>query len=287
MNRIRAGFCHTTNPFSNRVFRVSLLPEDCTAIVFWTRNPAPLLKHLDDLNGYKYYFLYSLLGYGRPLESHNPSMEATITTFQRVSERATVVWRYDPIVISSITPPEFHLERFAYLARRLAGYTQRCTYSFISMYGKTGRNLGRITADTGVKFSSLDQGQRHDLLTGLARIAQANGMEMYSCCELDYLQIGGIQQGHCVDLNLLRTITGSETLSIQAQPTREHCGCVASADIGSYDTCLFGCAYCYATNSREAALRRHAAHDPSDTILSRPSQWAGIDLDTLIHIPNT
>jgi DNA repair photolyase len=43
---------------------------------------------------------------------------------------------------------------------------------------------------------------------------------------------------------------------------RAACGCVVSKDIGMYDSCLFGCQYCYATSSFETARRNHAEHDP-------------------------
>ena len=74
-------------------------------------------------------------------------------------------------------------------------------------------------------------------------------------------------------------ITGNPFLALRAEPTREACGCVSSVDIGAYDTCLFGCAYCYATSSHQAAVRRHAEHDPQDTALWRPEAMRGNDLE--------
>jgi hypothetical protein len=60
-------------------------------------------------------------------------------------------------------------------------------------------------------------------------------------------------------------------LDLKPSPTRQDCGCAESADIGAYDTCPYGCVYCYANNSRDVALRRMRAHDPNDTVLWRPS----------------
>jgi hypothetical protein len=288
MNRVRAGFCHWLNPFSNAVYRTALAPEDVIAFVFWTRNPRPLMAHLAELNarGYKYYFGVSLLGYGRPLETHNPSLEEAIGTFQDLALQTDpryVVWRYDPIVISSRTPPQYHVERFAHIARRLEGCTTRCIYSFVDFYGKTRRNLAQVTATEGVTFTTLSTDQRYRLLSDLAEIAAAHGITLQSCCEDDARHVAGVQTGSCVDLGLLRDLTGDRELMIKAQPTREFCGCVKSVDIGSYDTCLFGCRYCYATNQRSTARRNFGAHDPNDTILYRPPQLAGVDLDDQIY----
>lgn len=60
--------------------------------------------------------------------------------------------------------------------------------------------------------------------------------------------------------------------STGTQPARDaagHCLCVdvVSRDIGMYDSCLFGCQYCYATSSFDKARRNHAAHDPQSPIL--------------------
>ena len=42
---------------------------------------------------------------------------------------------------------------------------------------------------------------------------------------------------------------------------RMACGCVVSRDIGMYDSCLFNCAYCYATSSIARALVRFKSHE--------------------------
>ena len=47
MRRVREGVAVARNPMNpKQERRVSLRPEDVGAIVFWTKNPAPLLPHL-------------------------------------------------------------------------------------------------------------------------------------------------------------------------------------------------------------------------------------------------
>ena len=59
MARIREGSCETVNPFNpQQRGRVSLAPEDVEAIVFWSKNPRPLMPFLKELeqSGYRFCF---------------------------------------------------------------------------------------------------------------------------------------------------------------------------------------------------------------------------------------
>jgi hypothetical protein len=113
MNRIREGFCTVPNPFNRQqISRICLLPADVDVIVFWTRNPRPLITHLDELDqrGYRYYFQFTLLDYPRLIDVKMPGLAASVETFCRLSERVgpeRIVWRYDPMVLSNQTGVDF------------------------------------------------------------------------------------------------------------------------------------------------------------------------------------
>ena len=285
VNRLRAGYCHTFNPFGGQIYRVSLEPEDCIALVFWTRNPRPLLPYLDELDqrGYVYYFNFTILGYPKAIDSHNPSLEACLWTFRKLAERLEswrMQWRYDPIVFSTATPVEYHLDRFERIARALEGHTQHCTFSFVDFYGKTRRNLKHISRESGIYIYQPSLEEQLELVRRLADIAAAHGISFNSCCD-DALLAAGTQKNHCIDPSLIRRLAPSLKAYPDFKPTRQDCGCVASFDIGVYDTCLFGCSYCYATNHRQAALRRHAQHNPTDSLLWRPEHLLHQDIDAL------
>jgi hypothetical protein len=284
INRLQAGYCHTINPYGGQVYRVALLPEDVISIGFYTRNPAPLLPYLDGLQerGYGLYFDQTILGSPPGFESHNPPIEAAVKTFQQMSARLGAwrsQWRYDPIIFSSLTPAEYHLARFAEIARMLEGYTQHCTFSVMDFYGKTRRNLVALTRTNGIQFYNPPIEEQRDLIGKLVEIAGQYGIQMFACCEGE-LQVAGVLQNHCVDPGIIGRLSPQDPLPT-TRPSRSDCGCIASTDIGVYDTCLFGCSYCYATNSRQAAQQRHAQHDPSDSILWRPEHLRGVDLDAL------
>lgn len=241
------------------------------------------MPHLKELSqcGYTYYFHYTIMGYPPSLEPHNPDFSASLRTFKDLSSQIgpdRVIWRYDPIVISTITPPEYHVRQFHHIASELAGYTRRCKFSFVNIYGKVERNLAKLL---DVELHSLEGSRRYDMLGRLAEIARDADIELQTCCVDDHFHVPGIQPGSCIDLGLLQTLTANPGLRISKKPTRELCNCVASVDIGAYDTCLFGCAYCYATNSRQIALEHHTAHNTEDTILFRPNSLRGIDLDEI------
>jgi hypothetical protein len=285
LNRIRAGYCHWVHPYTGRVRRVSLVPDDVLAIVFWTRNPGPLLRSLPALReaGYTMLFQFTITGFGPPVESHNPKVERSLNHFESLSRRlgpGAVLWRYDPIVLSSKLTAQGHRQRFARLARRLEGLTRRCTFSFVDLYGKTRRNLGRIETSTGEAFHDPASEEKEALAGQLSEIATRHGMTFLSCCD-DSLVGQGVGKSRCVDPDAVATVRETPLPSLPPRPTRPDCGCVRSVDIGTYDTCAFGCAYCYAVSSREAAVRRIARADPDDSLLWRPPSLAGIDLATV------
>lgn len=277
INRIRAGFCEVPNPFNRgQVSHISLLPEDVDAIVFWTRNPRPLFPYLDELDarGYRYYFQYTLLGYPPEIDAQNPASQASLVTFRELAQRIgprRVIWRYDPIVLSQATPPAYHREAFASLAGSLEGYTGRSVISIMDDYPKIRGRLQEM-ARRGAQMlpvsidDSVHQGRvpgwLGDLLRDLAEIAQSHRMEMVSCAEETDLRLYGILPGMCVDDLYIKSVFGIEVAHTKDPGQRRACGCVVSKDIGVYDTCLFGCVYCYATTSFARARANYLRHDP-------------------------
>ncbi|HHW18955.1 MAG TPA: DUF1848 domain-containing protein [Firmicutes bacterium] len=158
VERVKAGYFCVRNPFNpGQVKAYSLLPEDVDLIVFWTKNPQPLLPYLDLLDslGYRYYFQFTLNDYPGILEPRVPPLNQRLDAFRKLSDRAgkeRVIWRYDPIVLSSLTPSDYHLERIQNLAEQLTGYTDRLVISFLDFYGKVKRRLKRISQATGIEF---------------------------------------------------------------------------------------------------------------------------------------
>jgi len=284
LNRVREGWCHWVHPYTAAVRRVSLRPEDVPAIVFWTREPGPLLPHVPALraDGHALVFQFTVNGFGPPVEAHNPPVERALGRFEELARLLgpdAVLWRYDPVVFSPRLTPSWHARQFGRLAARLRGLTRRCTFSFVDLYGKTRRNLARVEEESGERFERPAADAQAELARELAAIASGHGMELLSCCD-DSLVGGGVGKSRCVDPAVVAAVRGGVPPDAPPSPTRPDCGCVRSVDVGTYDTCAFGCAYCYAVSGREAARRRLSEADPDDSLLWRPPSLRGVDLRT-------
>lgn len=272
MNRLDEGFCDHANPFNTaQVKRVSLKAEDVAAIVFWTRDARPMFKDIPELHrrGYRFYVHYTLNGYARELEPRNPAAGRAVETIKALSgatgpERVT--WRYDPIILGSATPPAYHIESFTSLVKCLSGAVRDVYISFCEPYAKTRRRLAKVEEETGWSFDLAEEGHRAALTAELALVAAAYGMRLNTCSQPG-LDLPGVRRGRCVDPGRIQALRPGQDLNLKAAPTRPGCDCVASIDIGAYDTCAFGCQYCYATASPTLAARRVKEHDQGGSFL--------------------
>lgn len=271
MQRVKEGFFHSVNPFNaKQVKRVSLAPRDLDAIIFVSKNPRPFLHHLDELDqrGYRYYFQLTLNDYPSLIEPGVPSVGNRLETFKSLSERIgprRVIWRYDPIILSSATPPAYHLERVERLASELSGSTTRLVISFFDLYRKAEPRLRDLANRTGIKItdSILDQPTCLQLASGVKAIGDRYGLEVVSCAEVIDLRPVGVSHGSCVDAQLIRELFGVEANAPRDRSQRPECGCAKAIDVGFYNTCRLGCIYCYANTTENAIERNLALHSPT------------------------
>ena len=242
------------NPFNPKQQSVvSLEPVNVDAIVFWTRNAAPLLRRLPELDerGYNYIFLYTITGYGSPLETNCPPLKKAAETFKRLSDMLgpeRLIWRFDPIVSVEEKGSDWTIARFEEIARSLRGCTGRVVVSFLDLYKKIIRRLEKLKNEHGLTVA--DTANQPSFVshaaTALASLAAENEMEIYSCAEKTDLKPFGITPGSCIDAAYLNKIFGLAIPPAKDKSQRPHCTCAASRDIGTYNTCRHGCVYCYA-----------------------------------------
>ena len=266
MNRIREGYALARNPMNaHQVSRISLSPEVVDGIVFWTKNPAPMLDKLPQLKDYMYYFQFTLNAYEQDVEADVPLKHKYIVpTFQRLSEMIgpeRVVWRYDPILLSDKYTFDYHVKYFELLAKKLASYTQKCTISFLDMYVKTERNVA------GLNIQPWTLELQDAMAKSLAEIAHSYGLELETCAEGIELEKYGIKHAHCIDGELFAKLLGCPLKVGKDKNQRKECGCVDSVDIGAYNTCRNGCRYCYANFNAKMVQNNQQRHNPLSPLL--------------------
>ncbi|NLK08612.1 MAG: DUF1848 domain-containing protein [Firmicutes bacterium] len=270
MKCVDKGSFMRVNPYNPKQRSlVSLKPDDVDAVVFWTRNPYPLIPHLKALTElrYNYYFQYTLNDYPREFEPGMPVLEQKIATFKQLSELVgpkRVVWRFDPLILSSITPTGYLADRFDALAYKLNGFTTRVVISFLDIYGKVKPRLEKLEKETGVVVQDLchptHTAELMDLAQSVAQSAAANNMEIFTCGESIDLTNVGIKPGACIDAELIEELFGLKLNVRKDKSQRSACLCAKAVDMGFYDTCLYGCTYCYAYTSKRAienAVKRY------------------------------
>lgn len=245
INRVKEGFLYVRNPMNaHQISRIEISTEIVDCIVFWTKNPANMIDKLEHLQKYVYYFQFTLTGYGKDVEPNLPNKrEELIPTFKRLSEKIgkeKVIWRYDPVLISKKYTMDYHLKAFEEIAGSLAGYTDKVVISFVDLYSKTQRNtrelnIRRITNEEMIKLAGK-----------MAQIASKHNLMIESCAEQINLQEVGIQHGSCIDKRLIERLSGCKLAAEKDKNQRKECGCFESIEVGTYNTCLNGCKYCYA-----------------------------------------
>lgn len=270
LRRLRAGRCLVRNPYSGKAIAVDLQPAAVTGFVFWTRNFAPLLRHLSELLGHgrPMTVLLTVTGYPRELEAAVIEPRRAIEQMRNLAGEVhpqCPVWRYDPIVFSSLTPFDFHLANFERLAAELEGSTDEVVVSFAQIYRKTRRNLDAAARRHHLEWQDPPDEDKLRLVSQLAAIARSRGMQLTVCTQPQYLAPGAVE-ARCIDARRLGRIAGTP-LQVPIKGNRPGCACHESRDIGAYDTCPHGCAYCYAVEHRRLALARYRAHRPEDESL--------------------
>ncbi len=283
MNRLQAGYCKMVNPYGQQVYRVELTPESVDGFVFWTKNIGPFLKYLPEIweRGYPFIVQHTINGYPRELEVRVIDYPHTIEHMQRLAGESgseVAVWRYDPIVISSLTPLDWHRQNFAGLAKGLAGATDEVVVSFAQIYKKTKRNMDWAAREFGLDWTEherISDEEVKSLIIDLAHIAKSYGMQLKICSQKKFLIPDVVEEARCVDADRLERVSHKPIAGKAKQKgNRKECGCFASKDIGEYDTCPHGCVYCYAVQNRDLALRRFKEHDPRGEFLFPPKDYA-------------
>lgn len=265
-NRLKEGFLYVRNPMNfHQISEIKISPDVVDCIVFWTKNPLPMMERLDELEAYNYYFQFTLTGYGNDVERNLPNKKTSvIPIFQELSNKIgkeKVVWRYDPIFFSNRYNVQYHLKAFRSIAEALSGYTEKCVISFLDIYPKNKKNMDNLLS------YDLSDSELRGFAKELSNIAKENHIKIGSCAEKIDLDEYGIIHNSCIDKELIEKIIGCKLKINKDKNQRIECGCVESVEVGTYNTCKNGCVYCYANYSAKSVESNFQKYDPLSPLL--------------------
>ncbi|MBM3502571.1 MAG: DUF1848 domain-containing protein [Alphaproteobacteria bacterium] len=268
--RWTAGSCQVRSPYGGPPSTVALGPEVVRGLVFWTRNARPFFPVLAGLADQAVPFVvqYTLTGYSRALDRSVPARDHGIAAIRELARRYgpdAVVWRYDPIVLTTVTPRQWHRETVTILAAALAGSVNEVVVSFVEPYRKTARHLATLARTDGIVWRDPVPDEKRAMLEEMAGDVAAHGMRLTLCTQ-PLLVTEHLPAARCIDSQRLSLVAG-RAIEAREKGNRPGCRCAESRDIGRYDTCPHGCVYCYAVDSRNRAVQYQHDHDPRQAAL--------------------
>ena len=224
INRIKAGFVLVRNPRNPRqVSKISLSSDLIDGIVFWTKNPANMMKHLSEFNDYMYYFQFTLTPYGKDIEPNLPvKSNELIQTFKQLSTLIganRVIWRYDPILINEKYTIDYHLHAFETIAKQLRGSTKKVIISFIDTHYRNVKSNIKALA-----LKDFEDEQKVELARKIVAIAACYGLMVESCSGKIDLQHLGIGPSRCIDYKLFEELLGCEIPASKDKNQRPNVG---------------------------------------------------------------
>lgn len=265
INRIHAGYVMVRNPYNPaQVTKYSLSPDVVDLIAFCTKNPSPMLSHMDVLKPYGQYWFVTITPYGKDIEPHVPDKETVMRDFRTLSDMVgidSIGWRYDPIFVDDKHSVDWHISEFEKMARTLSGYTRTCVISFIDLYKKVERNFPNVR--------EVSKADRIRIGKAFVEIASQYDMTIKPCAEGNDLAAFGADCSGCMTVDTYETALHAR-LNVPKRKNNQRngeCACLLGVDIGAYDTCGHLCKYCYANSNADLVKENMRKHHPESPFL--------------------
>lgn len=205
--RLKRGYSAWTNPFNGVTSYVAF--SNTRFIVFWSKNPKPLLEHLDYLAEANIgcYIQYTLNDYeAESLEKGVPPLSQRIETFKMLVDKlgkGRVVWRFDPMILTDKISINDLLGKVRNIGDQLKDYTEKLVFSFadIASYRKVKSNLEK----NGINYIEWDEASMNEFASKLSEMNRERGwnFELATCGEKIDIEQYGIEHNRCVDDDLM------------------------------------------------------------------------------------
>lgn len=262
INRYKEGFVDVRNPFYfKRVSRIYF--KDVDLIVFCTKNPIPIIPYLKEIDK-PIVFQVTLTPYKKDIEPNVIDKKEVIEGIKRVCEiigSDNVYVRYDPILLNDYYNLDYHVKSFDRLCNLLNGYVKHIIVSFIDDYKNVRNNIDVLKLR---EFTNYD----YDVIgKSFFNSAHNNNMTIQTCAEEVRLLEYGFIKEDCVSKELAKKLTNKEKFKTWSARRNSCCNCVEMVDIGTYNSCLHFCKYCYANYNEKLVKKNNINHDPKSTMI--------------------
>ena len=299
-NRLKKGYLKWTNPFNGKPQYISF--QNTRAIVFWSKNPQPIIPYLPILEEQKinYYFLFTLNDYAKEnLEPNVPPLKERLNTFRKLSRKIgkeKVIWRYDPLILTPNLGTDQLLNRIKNIGDIIHPYTEKLIFSFVQInrYRKVRSKLLKESTVFNTKNlvdAEFRKAQKIEFAKKLTKLNTKWNFRLAQCAGDINLEAYGIEANKCIDDNLMKRLfakdkrlmyflhTGQyppagqkhlfdenpgKTPSLKDKGQRPACRCIYSKDIGIYNSCPHICLYCYANSSAKKVKINFSKHNHSN-----------------------
>ena len=204
--RLNKGYSAWTNPFNGIKSYVSY--AQTRFIVFWSKNPRPLLDYLHVLEqkGIKCYIQYTLNDYENEKLEKVPTLAYRIETFKMLVNRlgkGPVIWRFDPMILTDDISIDDLLRKVQNIGDQLKGYTEKLVFSYadIKAYKKVKSNLER----NGIPYHEWDEILMDEFAQKLSTMNKERGWNytLATCGEKIDIDKYGIEHNRCIDGDLI------------------------------------------------------------------------------------
>lgn len=208
-DRLSMGYSAWYNPFNGAKSYVSY--DKTRFIVFWSKNPRPLLNYLHVLKerNINCYIQYTLNDYEAEKLEKVPSLNQRIESFKQLVDnlgKGAVVWRFDPMILTDDISIDRLLEKVRNIGDQLKGYTEKLVFSYadILLYKKVKANLEK----NGISYHEWTVDQMDEFAAKLAQLNKDRGWNyrLATCGEKIDLNKYGIEHNRCIDADLITRI---------------------------------------------------------------------------------
>lgn len=232
-NRLEKGYSAWINPFNGKQSYISY--EKTRFIVFWSKNPAQLIPHIEKLKSknINFYIQYTLNDYeDEKLELGVPKLNERIQTFKNLvnlTNKGQIIWRFDPLILTDKISIDDLLRKIEHIGDQLFGYTEKLVFSFadIASYKKVKSNLEK----SNINYKEWDETLMLEFAERLANLNKKWNYELATCGEKIDINQFGIKHNLCVDDNLMIRFASEDKELMK----------FLGVEIKTIDNNLFGC----------------------------------------------